>query len=102
MPNEKRKGITAESRLILRRGRQVWRLVPAQHKWALGVATVVIAAVSACNISISLLLGALLDGVQKGTERGLGRPALYRVALWFLGLLAAAYVVREALNVLRR
>jgi ATP-binding cassette subfamily B protein len=102
MHTEKRKRIGAEARLILRRGRQVWRLVPAQHKWSLGVATVVIAAVSACNISISLLLGALLDGVQKGRERGLGRPDLFRLALWFLALLAAAYVVREALNVLRR
>ena len=61
----------------------------------------VIATVSACNIAVSLLL-ALLDGVQKGTEQGLGRTDLYRVALRFLGLLAAAYVIREVLNVLRR
>ena len=97
-----KKGFGAELRLILRRGRQVWRLVPPQYKWALGAATLVIAAVSACNITISLLLGMLLDGVQRGTNQGLSHGALYRVAAWFLGLLAAAYVVREALNVLRR
>ena len=102
MHTEKKKGIGSEVRLILRRGRQVWHLIPPHHKWALGAAMLVIATVSACNIAVSLLLGALLDGVQKGTEQGLGRTDLYRVAVWFLGLLAAAYVIREVLNVLRR
>ena len=28
-------GIAAEMALMLRRGREVWRLVPRKHKWAL-------------------------------------------------------------------
>jgi ATP-binding cassette subfamily B protein len=94
--------MSAEVRLMLRRGRQVWRLVPAQHKWALGATLIVIGAVSACNTVLPLLLGSMVDGVQRGVEAETPAASLYRKATWFLFLIAGVYVIREALNVLRR
>src|SRR5205823_1913101 len=98
---KKRRGST-EIGLILRRGRQVGALLPARHKARLGFALLVIVAVSSCNTAIPLLLGRLVDGVHRGGEAGLFREALTWIALGTLGLLAGTYVVREALNVLRR
>lgn len=40
-------GIAAEVGLMLRRGREVWRLVPRRHKGALAGAAVVMACTSA-------------------------------------------------------
>lgn len=88
------KGFGPELRLILSRGRQVWRLVPIRHKLGLGGAGGIMAAVSLCNIAVALLLGKLVD-VVTGT-----RP--YLVAAEILGLIAAAYLLRELLNVARR
>jgi ATP-binding cassette subfamily B protein len=96
------KGFGAEVRLILKRGRQVWHLVPMRFKWALGVATIVMAVTSACNTAMALLLGPLVRDVQYGTANGWSRDALFWTAAWFLGLIAGLYIVREGLNVLRR
>jgi ATP-binding cassette subfamily B protein len=91
-----------ELSVIRKRARQVWRLVPRQHKWALGGASVVMALTSACNISIPLMLGHLVDGVKRGTELGWDAPALYRTAAFSLGIIAAIYLVRELLQIVRR
>jgi ABC-type multidrug transport system fused ATPase/permease subunit len=40
--------------------------------------------------------------VQYGTVHGWSREAVFTTAAWFLGLIAGLYLVREALNVLRR
>jgi ATP-binding cassette subfamily B protein len=88
--------------LLLQRGRQVWRLVPRQHKLALGLAGLVMALTSACSTAMPLLLGRMVDGVQVGTEQHWPAGPLYRLAALYLGLLAATYLAREALNVLRR
>jgi ATP-binding cassette subfamily B protein len=100
--NGQTKGLGAELRLILRRGRQVWRLIPHRHKAALGAAALVIAGVSACNTAMPLLLGRLVDGVKAGTDAQQPHAALYRFTAEFLGLIALAYGLREGLNVLRR
>ncbi len=88
------KGIAAEIYLILRRGRQIWRLVPIKHKLGLAGAGGIMAAVSLCNVTVSLLLGKLVNTVLDA------RP--YLVAAEVLGALSLAYVLREALNVVRR
>ncbi len=85
-----------------RRARQVWRLVPAQHKWALGVATLVIAGVSVCNTALPILLGHLVDDVKKGSDQELERSTLWALAGTILLGIAAVYTIRELLNVLRR
>src|SRR6266851_20042 len=95
-------GLGGELRLIAKRARQVWRLVPGRRKAALGAAAFVMALISVCNTSVPLLLGTLLDEVKNGLEQGIGQEALYRLAGWFLGLIGLAYLVREGLNVLRR
>jgi len=61
-------GIAAEIRLILRRARQVWRLVPAKHKLGLGFAAAIMAAVSLCNTALPLLLGRLVNAVTGAGE----------------------------------
>ena len=95
-------GIAAEVGLMLRRGREVWRLVPRKHKWALAGAAVVMAFTSGCSTALALFLGQLVDGVQRGSLEGQPREALYHLAAWYLGLIGAAYLLREILNVLRR
>ena len=95
-------GIGAELRLISRRGRQVWRLVPIRYKLWLGGAGLIMAAVSLCNTAIPLLLGKLLDAAELSQKEGWTHAASYAVAAEFLSLLAAAYVLRESLNVARR
>jgi ATP-binding cassette subfamily B protein len=95
-------GIAAEIRLILRRGRQVWRLVPRRHKLGLGVAGGIMALTSACNTAVALLLGKLVDGVQTGHEHGWSHAAIYTIAGEVLGTIGFVYLLREALNVARR
>ncbi len=95
-------GIAAEIGLLLRRAREVWRLVPQRHKWALAGASMVMACTSACSTALALFLGQLVDGVQRGTLKGQPRETLYHLAAWYLGLIGAAYLLREILNVLRR
>jgi ATP-binding cassette subfamily B protein len=95
-------GLVVEVRLLIRRGRQVWGLVPHRHKVALGLAGLVMALTSACSTAMPLLLGRLVDGVQVGTDEEWPAQDLYRLAAFFLALLALTYIVREALNVLRR
>ena len=89
-------GIAAEVRVMLRRGRQVWRLVPPKHKRALGGAAVIMACTSACSTALALFLGGLVDGAQLGVQNGLAQTALYRLAAWYLGLIAAAYLLRKS------
>ena len=91
----------AELRIILRRGRDVWALVPPVHKWALGAAVLVMAVTSACNTVMPLLLGRLVD-IKTGPDHPVSDAAMYQAALWILLALVGVYIVREALNVVRR
>src|SRR4051812_731890 len=96
------RGFGAELRLILQRTLEVWRLIPAAHKRALIFAAILMALTSASNTAVALFLGHLVDGVTTGTTAGANPSHLYRLAATFLGLISAAYVLREALNVVRR
>src|SRR5205823_4297605 len=91
-----------ELRLILRRGRQVWRLVPRRHKWALFGAALLMGVTSLVNTAIPLFLGGLVDGVRTRTEQPALADDLLRVAAFYLTLIGAAYLLREALQVVRR
>ena len=103
MPSTSRlKDLGGELRSLRRHGRQVWRLVPRRYKWSLGGAAIVMAATSLCSTLVPLLLGKLVDSVKRGADQGMSHPDLYRLAAWFLVLIAVAYVFREGLNVLRR
>jgi ATP-binding cassette subfamily B protein len=100
--NSHTKSLGAELRLIIKRGRQVWPLIPRRHKWAFGGAILVMALTSACNTAMPLLLGGLVDEVKEGSDHGVTHVALYRVALGFLSVIAAAYVLQEAFQIVRR
>jgi len=95
-------GLRYELRLILRRGRQVWMIVPLRHKLALGVAAVLMAVTSVANTALPLWLGSLVDRIKSSTEAGLNTDALSRVSVTFLALLAGTYLVREGLQIARR
>ncbi|HWG43873.1 MAG TPA: ABC transporter ATP-binding protein [Gemmataceae bacterium] len=95
-------GIAAELRLILKRGRQVWHLVPVRHKLGLAGAGGIMAAASLCNIALALLLGRLVNAVLRGSNEGWSHAASYTVAAEVLGLIGLAYLLREALNIARR
>ena len=95
-------GIFAELRTILRRGRQVWGLVRRKYRWALIGAAVVMAVGSACNTAVPILLGRLVDEVQQYINHLLPRQKVIVFAGWYLGMMAGAYLLREALNVGRR
>jgi ATP-binding cassette subfamily B protein len=95
-------GIAAEVGLLLRRGREVWHLVPRIHKWALAGAAVVMACTSACGIALALFMGRLVDGIKPDILKSQTNDTLYHMAALWLGLIGAAYLLREILNVLRR
>lgn len=96
------RGFVRELRLMLRQGTQVWRLVPRRHKIAFAVAAMFMAMTSACNTAMPLLLGRLVDQVKLGTELDLSADALYHTAVFYLGLIAIACILREGLQVVRR
>jgi ATP-binding cassette subfamily B protein len=91
--NQAAKGFGTGFRLIVRRGRQAWHLVPLKHKLGLAGASGIMAAVSLCNVAVALLLGKLVEIVGHGS---------YLIAVEILSLLAGVYLVREALHVARR
>jgi ATP-binding cassette subfamily B protein len=96
------RGFFRELRHIGIRARQVWRLVPSRHKWALAGALAIMAVTSAGNTAMPVLLGKLVDAVKHGSEEGLPPRALYRLASVFLISIGGVYLVREALNIVRR
>jgi len=96
------KGLLGELREIARCGRQVWRMVPPSRKLSLAGAAAVMAVTSAANTGIFLSLGRLVDAVKHGIDAEIGRAAVWQVALFYLGIIGCAYLVREVMNVFRR
>lgn len=94
-------GLLGEARLVLQYGYRVWKLVPPRHKWSLAGAALLMAAVAVCNTAIPVLLGDLVDRVQREVTSE-GEHRFPRGAVLFLGFIAIAYLVREALGVARR
>jgi ATP-binding cassette subfamily B protein len=101
-PKSKSRGFRHELRLVSRRARQVWRLVPHRHKLALAGAALVMAVTSFSNTLMPLLLGKLVDAVNEGVKQDLGHRELYHLATYYLAFIAGTYLFRETLNVFRR
>ncbi len=95
-------GVRHELQLIRRRGVEVWRIVSGRHKAALACATLLMGLTSAANTAMPLFLGDLVDGVRRGLQERQPPRAIYGAALTWLGFIGVAYVLREALGVLRR
>ncbi len=99
---ERLRGIARELGIVVRRGRQVWRLVPWRHRLALLGALVVMSLASAANTAIPVCLGQLVNSVDPAEHPGRSAAALGRVAVFYLTVIAGAYLVRESMNVVRR
>src|SRR5436305_15352773 len=87
---------------ILKRGRQVWRLVSLRHRLALGAGALLMALTSVVNTSIPLFLGRLVDQVKTQAEAVPNAAAIYHTAAFYLGVIGGAYVLREGPQVVRR
>lgn len=81
--------------------RSAWKLVPFKHRLSLGGASAIMALTSAGNIAVAVLLGVLVDRVGRQVKEGEQSSLLQIAGTVFLGL-AVIYIVREALNVVRR
>lgn len=92
----------AELTLLARRATQVWPFVAVEDRLALGTAALIIAVTSAANTGVAILLGQLVDRIQTGARSQFSHTQMYWAAGWILGALAVIYVLREALNVVRR
>ena len=96
------KALWLELQTIVTRAREVWRLVPARHRWALAGGVLVMGLGSAASTAIPLLLGTLVNAVNTEVGRQATRTAVTQTAFYYLMLVGIAYLLREALNVLRR
>ena len=91
-----------ELRTVRRLGLRIWQLVPCVQKLALGGTVLIMGVASAASTAIPLCLGQLVDAVNPQPRRALAATPLLRLALGYLAVLGAIYVVREVLNVLHR
>src|SRR5947209_20552802 len=84
------RALRQELRQIARRGRSVWRMVSARHKWALTGAVLLMSVASAANTMIPVLLGFLvnqLERVKRLTGNGPVTDDLLRSAMFYLVLI---------------
>ncbi len=102
MTQKKNNGILGEMWTLGQRARQVYPFVAREDRITLGFATVLMGVASAANTGVALLLGRLVDQIQIGTDRQYSASQMYSAAAWILGGIAAIYVAREAINVVRR
>ena len=91
-----------ELRRLAGRGREVWKLVSRKRKRALAFATLIMVLISAGNTAVALQLGRLVDGIQAGLKDNSPNEVLYFAAGSVLLTVAVIYLIREALNVVRR
>jgi ABC-type multidrug transport system fused ATPase/permease subunit len=93
-------GFWNEVQLVYRSAHQVWSLMAVWQKVILGLAAVLMMAVTACNISFPVLMGRLVDGVQNANEED--RTAIWHASLVILFWIAGIYLTREFLQIVRR
>ncbi|HZW29767.1 MAG TPA: ABC transporter ATP-binding protein [Isosphaeraceae bacterium] len=96
------RGIALEFCLIAQRGRQVWRLVSWRHRLALGGALLIMSLASVSNTAVAVGVGQLIDAANPKKHPDLSPQALMQVAARWLAFIGGVYLVREAMNVLRR
>jgi ATP-binding cassette subfamily B protein len=93
---------SAELLLLARRATQVWPFVAVEDRLTLGSAAMIMGVTSLANTAGAILLGRLVDRIQTGAGNKFSHTEMYWAAGWILGSLALIYLVREALNVVRR
>lgn len=91
-----------ELSLLAQRATQVWPFVAVEDRMTLSAAAVIMALTSAANTCVAILLGRLVDRIQNGAESKFNHTEMYWAAGGILGSIAALYLAREVLNVVRR
>jgi ATP-binding cassette subfamily B protein len=91
-----------ELRLLLLTALQVRRMVPRRYLWALGTAAGVMVLTSLVATALPILLGGLVDQVQKGHASGARGDVMFRAVTFYLGCIAGVVLLREGLNLIRR
>lgn len=102
MPVPGDSSLRREFRVLAELTQDVWKLVPARRKYALGGAGLIMMLVSAGNTAVALLLGWLIDRIQQGVNEDWERQQFYLVAGTALGSISLIYIARELLNIVRR
>src|SRR5262245_19492611 len=92
--------IWQEFRTTWDRGRQVWRMVARRDKWALWLAGGLMIVVGASAAGVKYLLGALVDSIQ--LYKDAPEADFFRVAAFYLLVIAAIFVLAEILQVVRK
>src|SRR5260370_30772470 len=92
-----------ELRVLSRRARQVWSMVPRRFKWALGGAALLMALASACATAVPLVIGYLIDGIKDRTAppHATGESVFHFATYCLVGI-AGLVLLREGLHVFRR
>ncbi|CAN5534524.1 ABC transporter ATP-binding protein [soil metagenome] len=82
------------------RRKEIWRLVPRADKIGFISGVLLMAAVAAIETGIAILVGYFFNRVANFV----GRPVAewQHIVIWSLAVLAAAYILKETLNFLRR
>jgi ATP-binding cassette subfamily B protein len=91
-----------ELRLLARSALKVRKMVPRRYQWALGIAGGVMVLTSLVAVSLPILLGQLVDQVQRGHEGGLSGHAMFNAVCFYLACIAGVVLLREGLNLIRR
>jgi ATP-binding cassette, subfamily B, bacterial len=103
---EARPRLRQEILAIVHCGLRVWRLVPFRSRCTLGGAVAIMLVGGVVGAAIPVLLGRAVDSIADPSAASYATsgflPGVPRPIVWFLGLLGAAYLIREALQVVRR
>jgi ATP-binding cassette subfamily B protein len=89
----------SETRLILAHARKAWTLLPLRYQCAFCIASLLIAAISACNTLFPILLGQLVDELKFGADHKLTSTAMIGIVGRFLAMVGSIFLVRELLQV---
>ncbi|QVL29937.1 ABC transporter ATP-binding protein [Telmatocola sphagniphila] len=92
----------SELRLILVRSGQVWSRVPFKQKWMFGAAALLMFITGLTSVGVPVFLGKLVDDLSQGVHTHAGGYVLFRIAGFYLGIVALLVLTREVINVIRR
>ena len=82
-----------ELRLLARIAVKVRSMVPRRYQFALGTAAVVMVLTSLVATSLPILLGRLVDHVQRGNQEGMSGSNMFRAVCFYLACIAGVVLL---------
>src|SRR5262245_11073200 len=82
---------------IFRSARQVWHMVSWRDKQVFGIAFLVMAFQAVSQNAIPVLLGTMVNQMEKSARENRDPASLYPMVFWFLGVISVVFLVREFL-----